>query len=279
MDRFATVECDVRRHGPRAAARAAQHAQPPDGRSHLQSDGAARAIPTGASSTWNAAMARRANRRSSRSVSNPQRLDNLEGKILRIIPDLNEHVATSTVSENGRYRIPNDNPFVSTPGARKEIWAYGFRNPHRLNWAVDPANPANNRLIANSVGLQHVGDGLPRSQRRQLRLRAARGQRAAQRRQQDRAAAARSTRFPLQIGDKPTGQMVRRSIQSFSTDTDRMAATRSAAVSSTTARRFPRFAASTSSPTSPPAASGTPTTRTCWRRTTASPARWRRCTR
>ena len=41
----------------------------------------------------------------------------------------------------------------STPGARKEIWAYGFRNPHRLNWAVDPANPANNRLIANSVGL------------------------------------------------------------------------------------------------------------------------------
>jgi hypothetical protein len=86
--------------------------------------------------------------------SNPQRLDNLEGKILRIIPDLNEHDATSTVSENGRYRIPNDNPFVSTPGARKEIWAYGFRNPHRLNWAVDPANPANKRLIANSVGLR-----------------------------------------------------------------------------------------------------------------------------
>ena len=85
--------------------------------------------------------------------SNPQRLDNLEGKILRIIPDLSEHAATSTVSDNGRYRIPNDNPFVSTPGARKEIWAHGFRNPHRLSWAVDPANPANNRLIANSVGL------------------------------------------------------------------------------------------------------------------------------
>src|SRR5438045_7165725 len=41
--------------------------------------------------------------------SNPQRLDTLEGKILRIVPDLNEHVASSTVSENGRYRIPNDN--------------------------------------------------------------------------------------------------------------------------------------------------------------------------
>ena len=85
--------------------------------------------------------------------SNPQRLDNLVGKILRIIPDLNQHTATSAVSDNGRYQIPNDNPFVSTPGARKEIWAYGFRNPHRLNWGIDPANPANSRLIANSVGL------------------------------------------------------------------------------------------------------------------------------
>jgi hypothetical protein len=84
--------------------------------------------------------------------TNPQRLDNLVGKIIRIIPDLNEHVATSKVSENGRYRIPNDNPFVSTKGARPEIWAYGLRNPHRLSWAIDPANPANNRLIANSVG-------------------------------------------------------------------------------------------------------------------------------
>jgi hypothetical protein len=57
------------------------------------------------------------------------------------------------VSANGRYRIPNDNPFVSTPGARGEIWAYGFRNPHRLHWAVDAANPANTRLLANSIGL------------------------------------------------------------------------------------------------------------------------------
>jgi Glucose / Sorbosone dehydrogenase len=84
---------------------------------------------------------------------NPQRLDNLEGKVLRIVPDLAEHTSTSTVSENGRYRIPNDNPFVSRAGARKEIWAYGLRNPHRLTWAIDPANSANNRLIANSVGL------------------------------------------------------------------------------------------------------------------------------
>ena len=38
--------------------------------------------------------------------SNPQRLDNPVGKILRIIPDLNEHVATSTVSENGGTGFP-----------------------------------------------------------------------------------------------------------------------------------------------------------------------------
>jgi hypothetical protein len=85
--------------------------------------------------------------------SNPQRLDTLVGKILRIVPDLAEHQPTTTVSDNGRYRIPSDNPFVSTEGARKEIWAYGFRNPHRLHFAIDAADPRNNRLIANSIGL------------------------------------------------------------------------------------------------------------------------------
>jgi hypothetical protein len=85
--------------------------------------------------------------------ANPQRLDMLVGKILRIIPDLKEHTGASMVSGNGRYRIPNDNPFASTPGARKEIWAYGLRNPHRLTWDVDPSNPANNRLIALVIGL------------------------------------------------------------------------------------------------------------------------------
>ena len=84
---------------------------------------------------------------------NPQRLDTLNGKILRIIPDLREHTAVSTVSENGRYRIPNDNPFVSVEGARKEIWAVGVRNPHRLIWDVDPAQPRAPRLIAFNIGL------------------------------------------------------------------------------------------------------------------------------
>ncbi len=85
--------------------------------------------------------------------SNPQRLDTLVGKILRIIPDLNKRKASSTVSENGRYLIPSDNPFVGKRGARGEIWAYGLRNPARLTWDVDPANPRNNHLIASVIGL------------------------------------------------------------------------------------------------------------------------------
>ena len=85
----------------------------------------------------------------------PQRLDNLSGKILRIIPDLREYTGTSTVSGNGRYRIPNDNPFASIEGARKEIWAVGLRNPHRLAWDVDPAQPRAPRLFAFSIGLTH----------------------------------------------------------------------------------------------------------------------------
>ena len=78
--------------------------------------------------------------------SNPQRLDTLVGKILRILPDLREHTATSMVSENGRYRVPNDNPFVAVGGARKEIWAYGLRNPHRLAWD-------GSTLLAFNIGL------------------------------------------------------------------------------------------------------------------------------
>src|SRR5688572_3922190 len=44
---------------------------------------------------------------------NPQRLDTLVGKILRIVPDLREHQRTTQLSSNGRYRIPKDNPFIS----------------------------------------------------------------------------------------------------------------------------------------------------------------------
>jgi hypothetical protein len=84
--------------------------------------------------------------------NNPQRLDTMVGKILRIIPDLAAATTTSKVSPNGRYRIPNDNPFVTTAGAYGEIWAYGLRNPHRLTWYVDP-HGRKPYLIANVIGL------------------------------------------------------------------------------------------------------------------------------
>ena len=37
---------------------------------------------------------------------------------------------------NGQYGIPPDNPFThaTDPAVHREIWAYGFRNPHRFSW-------------------------------------------------------------------------------------------------------------------------------------------------
>jgi hypothetical protein len=51
---------------------------------------------------------------------NPQRLDTMVGKILRIIPDLQEHAATSTVSVTDAINS-NDNPFTATAGARRNL--------------------------------------------------------------------------------------------------------------------------------------------------------------
>lgn len=55
-----------------------------------------------------------------------QDLADLLGSILRIDVDR---------EENGRnYAIPPDNPFLKTPNARPENWAYGFRNPWRMSF-------------------------------------------------------------------------------------------------------------------------------------------------
>jgi len=68
-----------------------------------------------------------------------QDLSDLLGSIVRIDVDR---------EEKGRpYRIPPDNPFINTPGARPEIWAYGFRNPWRMSF-----DPATGELWAGDVG-------------------------------------------------------------------------------------------------------------------------------
>ncbi|HEX3717510.1 MAG TPA: PQQ-dependent sugar dehydrogenase [Verrucomicrobiae bacterium] len=68
-----------------------------------------------------------------------QNASTVRGKILRI--DVNTR---STIGMHGTkvtlpYGIPRDNPFINEPdfwenSVRKEIWAYGLRNPWRYSW-------------------------------------------------------------------------------------------------------------------------------------------------
>lgn len=57
--------------------------------------------------------------------NNAQQLNNLLGKILRI-----------DVNSGSPYGIPTSNPFHSSadPNLKKEIWAYGLRNPWRISF-------------------------------------------------------------------------------------------------------------------------------------------------
>ena len=71
-------------------------------------------------------------------LDKPQALDSLRGKIIRI------DVRGATPEQP--YRIPPDNPFVNNPEALPEIWAYGLRNPWRMDFAPD------GRLFVADVG-------------------------------------------------------------------------------------------------------------------------------
>ncbi len=57
-----------------------------------------------------------------------QRLDTLLGSIIRI--DIRG------ATDEQPYKVPSDNPLVSVPDARPEIWAWGLRNPWRMD--IDP---------------------------------------------------------------------------------------------------------------------------------------------
>ena len=93
-----------------------------------------------------------AGQRAGETHSIPQRLDALPGKILRITPDVSLR-PTDLFSSNSRYRIPtgaDPNPFAAAegPGVFKEIFAYGFRNPHQLTWDAPTG-----ALIVSDIGV------------------------------------------------------------------------------------------------------------------------------
>lgn len=53
-------------------------------------------------------------------------------------------------SANGKYGIPKDNPFIDSPDELDEIWAGGFRNPHRITWD----ETGTGKMIITNIG-QH----------------------------------------------------------------------------------------------------------------------------
>jgi len=75
---------------------------------------------------------------------NGQDPSNVLGSILRIDP-------TGTNSANGKYGVPEDNPFVGRAGFVPEIWAYGFRNPFRFSF-----DSRTGKLWAGDVGQNDI---------------------------------------------------------------------------------------------------------------------------
>jgi len=85
--------------------------------------------------------------------SNPaqtQRLDSLITAILRIDP--RSPSVTRGVKGLGDYTIPMANKFAADgdPNTLGEIYAYGFRNAHRVSWDTDGT------MFANDIGMNHI---------------------------------------------------------------------------------------------------------------------------
>ncbi|MBW7889462.1 MAG: PQQ-dependent sugar dehydrogenase [Chitinophagaceae bacterium] len=67
------------------------------------------------------------------------------GTVLRIDP-------RGRNSSNGQYGIPASNPFASGKNSKVpgEIYAYGFRNPHRITWT------SRNQMLVCNIGQHHI---------------------------------------------------------------------------------------------------------------------------
>lgn len=71
--------------------------------------------------------------------------ENIWSSIVRIDPGGNN-------SANGQYGIPVSNPFAnsSNPRALGEVYAYGFRNPHRISWTKS------GKMLASNIGQHNI---------------------------------------------------------------------------------------------------------------------------
>ena len=71
--------------------------------------------------------------------------DKVWGSIIRIDPSGNN-------SKNGKYGIPRSNPFYKTENEKSapEIYAWGFRNPHRISWSKS------GQLLAVNIGEHNI---------------------------------------------------------------------------------------------------------------------------
>ena len=80
-----------------------------------------------------------------------QRLDSVITAILRVDP--RSPSETNGVKGLGDYTIPADNPFANDddPNTLGEIYAYGFRNAHRLSWDLTDGT-----MFATDIGMSNI---------------------------------------------------------------------------------------------------------------------------
>ena len=81
---------------------------------------------------------------------NGQNLATPLGAILRIDPSPPPSSQEGSAAAKRRYGIPSNNPFVSTPGAAPEVWAYGLRHPQQFSWDSD------GRMFIGDIGQGHI---------------------------------------------------------------------------------------------------------------------------
>ncbi|WP_158211935.1 PQQ-dependent sugar dehydrogenase [Robiginitalea sediminis] len=83
----------------------------------------------------------------------PQLCDNpsqIWGSVLCLDP-------SGTNSANGRYGIPKDNPYAGTAEGLGEVWASGFRNPHRITWDAETGHMFISNIGQHSVEEVNLG--------------------------------------------------------------------------------------------------------------------------